>query len=58
MTNPSMIHHIKLKHSVKALVTTIKLKYFGHILCTSDSMEKIFVLGLLCSWKKGNRNTS
>jgi len=53
-----MLHQIKLKHSVKALVTIIKLKYFGHILRTSDSMEKIFVLGQLCKTKKARRNAS
>jgi hypothetical protein len=43
-----MINQIKLKHSLKALATTIKLKYFRHTLRTSHSMEKIVVLGLTC----------
>lgn len=45
------INKITPKHSVEALATIIQLKHFGHIQCTSDSMEKIFVLGLTCSNK-------
>jgi len=44
-----MVNQIKPKHSVEALATIRKLKYFGHILRTSDSTEKIFVLRLTCS---------
>jgi hypothetical protein len=51
-----MINQIKSKHSVEALPTIKTLKYFGHILRTSDSMEKIFVLRLTCSSKKGRHN--
>jgi hypothetical protein len=55
-TNASMSNHIKPKHSVKALATTIKLKYFGHTLHTSDSQEKSFVLGLTCSRNKKTKH--
>jgi len=34
-------NQIKLEHSLETLITTRKLKYFGYIMRTSHSMEKV-----------------
>jgi hypothetical protein len=39
-TNASVINKIQLKHSLETLDTISKLKYLGHTMPTSDSMEK------------------
>jgi hypothetical protein len=45
-TNASVIKQIKPRHSLETLAVIGKLKYFGHIMRTSDSLEKDLMLGL------------
>ena len=44
--NASVTGRIVPKHSLETLATISKLKYFGHIMHSSDSMEKELMLGL------------
>jgi hypothetical protein len=44
--NASMMNQIKPKHSLGTLATISKLKYIRQIMCRSDSMEKVLMLGL------------
>jgi len=50
--NASVTNQIMPKHSLETLATISKLKYFGHIMHSSDSMKKDRMLGLTdCSGK-------
>jgi hypothetical protein len=42
--NASVTNHIMPKHSLETLATISKLKYFGHIMHSSDSMKKDLML--------------
>jgi len=42
--NASVTNQIMSKHSLETLATTSKLKYFGHIMQSSDSMRKDLML--------------
>jgi hypothetical protein len=42
--NASVTNQIMTKHSLETLATISKLKYFGHIMHRSDSMEKDLML--------------
>jgi len=44
--NASVTKQIMLKHSLETLATINKLKYFGHIMHSSDCMKKDMMLGL------------
>jgi hypothetical protein len=41
-----VIKQITPRHSLETLAVTGKLKYFRHIMHTSDSLEKALMLGL------------
>jgi hypothetical protein len=55
-TTASAINQIKQKHSLEILATS-KLKYCGHIMCTSHSMEKDLMLGLTDGYRRGKQRT-
>lgn len=55
-TTASVINQIKQKHSLEIL-TTSKLKYCGHIMCISHSMEKDLMLGLTDGYRRGKQHT-
>ena len=44
--NASATNQIMPKHSLETLATISKLKYFGHTMHSSDSMNKEMILGL------------
>jgi hypothetical protein len=45
-TNASMINQIKPWHALETLAVIGIMKYFGHIMRTSDSLEKDLIFGL------------
>jgi hypothetical protein len=55
MTNALVIKQIKPRHSLETLVVIGKLKYFGHIMHTSDSLEEELMLGLTDSNRRRAR---
>jgi hypothetical protein len=57
-TNASVINQIKPRHSLETLAVIGKFKYFGHIMRTSDSLEKDLMLGLTDgSRRRGRQRT-
>jgi hypothetical protein len=57
-SNASVIKQIKPRHSQETLAVIGKLKYFGHIMHTSDSLEKDLMLGLTDgSRRRGRQQT-
>lgn len=53
--NASMINQIKPRHSLKALPVIGKLKYYRHLLHTSDSVKNYLMVGLAGSNRKRGR---
>jgi hypothetical protein len=57
-TNASVIKQIKPRHSLETLAVIGKLKYFGHVMRTSDSLEKDLMIGLTDgSRRRGRQRT-
>jgi hypothetical protein len=54
-TNASVIKQIKPRYSLETLAVRGKLKYFGHIMRMSDSLEKDLLLGLTDGSRRSGR---
>ena len=44
-SNQSVLKEINPEYSLKELMMKLKLKYFGHLMQTADSLEKTLMLG-------------
>ena len=44
-SNKSILKEINPEYSLKGLMLTLKLKYFGHLMRRADSVEKTLMLG-------------
>ena len=44
-SNQSILREINPEHSLEGLMLKMKLQYFGHLMCTDDSLEKSLMLG-------------
>ena len=49
--NQSILKEISPEYSLKGLMLKLKLQYFGHLTCRTDSLEKTLMLGKI----KGRR---
>ena len=45
ISNQSILKEISPEYSLDRLVLKVKLKYFGHLMQRTDSLEKILMLG-------------
>ena len=43
--NQSILREINPEYSLQGLMLNLKLQYFGHLMCTDDSLEKSLMLG-------------
>ena len=43
-SNQSLLQEISLEYSLKALILTLKLQFFGHLIRRADSLEKTLML--------------
>ena len=43
--NQSILKEINPEYSLEGLLLKLKLQYFGHLMQTADSLEKILMLG-------------
>ena len=50
-SNQSILKEISPEYSLEALILNLKLQYFGHLMCRTDSFEKTLMLGMI----KGGR---
>ena len=50
-SNQSLLKEISPEYSLEGLMLKLKLQYFGHLMRTTDSLEKILMLGKI----KGRR---
>ena len=44
-SNQSILKEIKPEYSLERLMLKLKLQYFGHLMCRTDSFEKTLMLG-------------
>ena len=43
-SNPSILKEINLEYSLEGLMLKLKLQYFGHLMQSTDSLEKTLML--------------
>ena len=44
-SNQSILREINPEYSLEGLMLKLKLQYFGHVMCTDNSLEKSLMLG-------------
>ena len=44
-SNQSILREINSQYSLEGLMLKLKIKYFGHLMQTADSLEKSLMLG-------------
>ena len=44
-SNQSILKEISPEYSLEGLMLKVKLQYFGHLMCSTDSFEKTLMLG-------------
>ena len=52
--NQSILKEISPEYSLEGLVLKLKLQYFGHLMRSADSLEKILMLGKIEGRKRGD----
>ena len=53
-SNQSILKEISPEYSLKGLMLKLKLQYFGHLMRSSDSLEKTLMLGGTGAGGKGD----
>ena len=53
-SNQSILKEVSPKYSLEGLMLKLKLQYFGHLMCRTDSLEKTLMLGK----NEGGRGTT
>ena len=51
----SILKEISPEYSLEGLMLKLKLQYFGHLMRTTDSLEKTLLLGKIEGKRRGNR---
>ena len=51
-SNQSILKEISHECSLEGLMLKLKLKYFGHLMQTADSLEKTLMLGKIEDWRR------
>ena len=51
-SNQSILKEINSEYSLEGLILKLKLQYFGHLMPTSDSLEKTLMLGKIEAKRK------
>ena len=55
-SNQSILREINTEYSLEGLLLKLKFQYFGHLMQTTDSLEKTLMLGRLkTKGEEGNR---
>ena len=51
-SNESILKEISPEYSLEGLMLKLKLQYFGHLMCRTDSFEKTLMLGKIKGWRR------
>ena len=54
-SNQSILKEISTGCSMEELMLKLKLQYFGHLMCSADSLEKTLMLGKIEGMKRRGR---
>ena len=54
-SNQSILKEISPEYSLEGLMLKLKLKYFGHLMQRTDSLEKTLMLGKIESRRRGRQ---
>ena len=54
-SNQSILKEISREHSSEGLMLKLKLQYFGHLMRSTDSLEKTLMLGKIQSGRRGGQ---
>ena len=54
-SNQSILKEISPEYSLEGTMLKLKLQYFGHLMCRTDSFEKILMLGKIEDRKRRGR---
>ena len=54
-SNLSILKEISPEYSLEGLMLKLKLQYFGHLMCSTDSSEKTLMLGKIEGRKRRGR---
>ena len=52
-SNQSILKEISHEYSLEGLMLKLKLQYFGHLMCRTDSLEKTLMLGKVEGLREG-----
>ena len=53
--NQSVLKEINPDYSLEGLLLKLKLQYFGHLMQSTDSLEKTLMLGKIEGWRRGQQ---
>ena len=53
-SNQSILKEISPEYSLEGLLLKLKLQYFGHLMKTANSLEKILILGKIEGGEQGD----
>ena len=54
-SNQSILKEISPEYSLEGLILKLKLQYFGHLMCRTDSFEKTLMLGKIEGKRRGQQ---
>ena len=54
-SNQSILREINLEYSLEGLMLKLKLRYFGHLMQTANSLEKSLMLGKIEVRRRGHQ---
>ena len=54
-SNQSILKEISPEYSLEGLMLKLKLRFFGHLMQRTDSLEKILMLGKIEGGRRGGR---
>ena len=56
-SNKSILEEINPEYSLEGLMLELELKYFGHLMCSTDSLEKTLMIGKIEGKRRRERQS-
>ena len=56
-SNKSILEEINPEYSLEGLMLELELKYFGHLMCRTDSLEKTLMIGKIEGKRRRERQS-
>ena len=55
--NKSILEEINPEYSLEGLMLELELQYFGHLMCSTDSLEKTLMIGKIEGRRRRERQS-